>query len=48
MLYIKEFFFFTIFLLTTNSVLADKYISNLITPVSYFVDHVKQLGDLRE
>ena len=37
-----------IVLIMNNNSFADEQISNLITPVSYFVDHVKQLNSLND
>jgi tetratricopeptide (TPR) repeat protein len=43
----KRYLFLIVVLVMHNSACANESISNLITPVSYFVDHVKQLDDLK-
>ena len=36
-----------VILIMHNNSLANQQISNLITPMSYFINHVKQLNDLQ-
>lgn len=43
----KRYLFLIVVLVMHNSACANESISNLITPVSYFVDHVKQLDELK-
>lgn len=44
---IIKYLFLILVLAMNNSSLASKQTSNLVIPVSYFVDHVKQLNDLK-
>ena len=43
----KEYLLLIIVLMIYNSSFANERISNLVIPVSYFVDHVKQLDDIK-
>ena len=43
----NKFLLLIIVLITPNRLFANGQISNLITPVSYFVNHVQQLNDLK-
>ena len=43
----KNFLLLMMVVIMNNTALADKRISNLVTPVSYFVNHVKQISELK-
>ncbi|HJD66502.1 MAG TPA: hypothetical protein LFV91_05665 [Rickettsia endosymbiont of Bembidion nr. Transversale] len=43
----KKYISIIIILLMSNNIFAREQISNLVTPVSYFIDHISQLKRLK-